>query len=360
MLDEFSRKAREAPVPWNDVLEQRVLAKVLARGESPSAARFGPWRWAVAVTALTAFASAFAWWLTRAPATDGNTVALQDGSAAQLFDGARLEVVEQSARRVSVQQQSGRVRYQVTPNAGRVFSVQSGAVSVRVLGTIFTVVREPGWARVEVERGRVEVSRGGQPLAILGPGDSVRTQTTADDDGPAPSPGRPQEPATSPEPQAPLGERPVSTADDPAELAPAAKTTPNKTVGGVKTKDAAPSVDELLGRADAARAEGDLDAASRALKELVRRAPGDPRAVGAAFTLGRIERTSGRAASSAAAFDLSYRLAPAGPLAEDALREAAVSWETANRPTDARAAARRYLEHFPSGVHAAQMSRLAR
>jgi transmembrane sensor len=125
---------------------------------------------------------------------------------------------------------------------------------------------------------------------------------------------------------------------------------------------AAPARDrvaELLGEADALRRAGRVAAATRSLREIVRRHRRDPRAPAAAFTLGRLLLDTGDDRAAARAFADARALAPRGPLAEDALAREVEAWARAGASERARARARRYLELHPDGARAEAVRRHA-
>jgi transmembrane sensor len=118
-------------------------------------------------------------------------------------------------------------------------------------------------------------------------------------------------------------------------------------------------MEQMLAEADAARRAGRLEDASRALRAAIAAHAEDPRAATALFLLGRVERTRGRDAAAAEAFEAGYARDPDAVLAEDALAEAAVSWSAASRSERAREAARRYLARYPAGEYADRVRHLA-
>ncbi|MCZ7686580.1 MAG: FecR family protein [Sandaracinaceae bacterium] len=84
-------------------------------------------------------------------------VLLDDGSRIVLEQGARVEPLQSSATAVTLLLARGRARFEVQPGGPRRWSIESGVATVEVVGTVFTVERGVGWARVEVERGVVVV-----------------------------------------------------------------------------------------------------------------------------------------------------------------------------------------------------------
>ncbi len=351
MTDAHARRAADTPVPWDDIRHRRVLTQI----EATMHARAGGRRrrgWIGAGVGLAAAVAGVLVFLMlpRAPHEEtiplpaaaatapiavapGPTIPyvawprlrLPDDSSAELRHGAQVDVQEHSDHRVQLAQRSGEVRYEVTPDRTRAFVVHAGGVQVRVVGTIFTVTLDEQAHRVvvAVERGRVEVTDGGERVSTLGPGDELGLELT-------------------------LVEQPD---DDDLVLLDPDPTTSRPAV-------ARASIDTLLADADAARAGGDLRRAAAALSELVRRFPRDPRAYSAHFQLGKVERARGRHAAAATAFVRCWKRSPAGALAEDARAESAMSWSAAGRDDRARNAARSYLERYPGGTHRTRMRAL--
>jgi transmembrane sensor len=357
-----ARRLAERPVPWDEVRQRRVLARV----EATVAARAGERRrrrWLAGAVASVAAAAglvlALAWpragdpahavpGLAGAPVDDATDpghaglaaspsipwvawpeLRLPDRSVAQLRHGARVDVDVQQADLVRLRQHGGEVRYEVAPDRTRAFVVEAADVEVRVVGTIFTVALadDPPRVTVAVERGLVAVVQG-EREARLRAGDRLSLELDA---------------TATPDASATANDVVVVEAGEPTSR-------PSRPSG--------PSVDALLADADAARAGGDLARAAAALSELVRRHGSDPRAYSAYFQLGKVERARGRHAAAAAAFVRCWKRSPRGPLAEDARAEAAESWHAAGREAEARAAAEGYLARHPGGTHHARMQSL--
>jgi transmembrane sensor len=261
------------------------------------------------------------------------TRVLSDGSRLQLSRSARVEVRAETSNRVELAQAGGRVHYEVAHVPTRVFVILAGNTRVEVTGTVFDVSFERDKIAVHVERGRVRVSGTGREVE-LGAGDELSLSASTAPDGTSPDlPERGQHDQRA---------SPSSSQQPPAPSEAAAVT----------------SVSNLLERADAERAAGDLTRAAATLREFVTRHPNDPRAPLGWFTLGKVERTRSRAVVAAKAFRTSSSLAPDGPLAEDALAEEAAAWAAANDTAEVHAAVERYLRRFPSGTHAARVRHL--
>ena len=347
-------------VPWDELRERRVLGGIetaIAQRRATPARR--PIRViALAAAAVVTLAAAVVLAFVLPRATEGGaavgtiaiedtpratlgdvpaipyatvpTMALADGSVAQLHDGARVDVGVQTDGLVRLDQRSGTVRYEVAPNPARSFVVDAGGVQVRVIGTIFTV-RYAGDTHIEVavERGLVEVS-GASRVAQLGAGDSLELEIEPDEY--------------------------LIIEDDAGD--PPAEERRRRGKGPTTKPESGPTLDALLAESDAARAAGDLPRAATALQELVARFPRDSQAVTAYFQLGKVQRRRGKHAAAAAAFAACWNKAPRGTLAEDARAEAADSWLAAGRSADAEQAAGSYLDRYPNGTHAARMQRI--
>jgi transmembrane sensor len=251
-------------------------------------------------------------------------LAFADGSQAHLEAGAEVRALEQSQKLVRLEQRRGAVRYEVTPNPERPFTISIQSVEVRVIGTIFTVAAEANGVRVSVERGRVAVSSG-QRSVELAPGENVRLSFA---EPPAPAPAE----ASSSRP-APAG-------------------------GSSPPPSSSSSAASLRDEADRARGRGDLAEAERLLSRLIKEHGSSPQAVSATFSLGRIQSARGNFAAAAETFESLRRRSPSGPLAEDALAEAANAWAMAGRTAQARALAAEYESRYPGGPHAERMRRL--
>ena len=216
----------------------------------------------VTMIALAVVAAVW-WWVPRErEARLAELVRFADGSTAQLLDGD--SVVRPGAAapgRMLAELDAGRARFDIVHQSGGRFRVESGPVSVEVLGTRFVVERLGERSRVTVERGRVR----------------------------------------------------VAWPDGATELG----------VGQSGLYPPIDAVDELLREADRARGVGRPADALPPLERVVAEHTADARAPLAAFTLGRIYQELHRPREAAAAFSRAASLAPEGPLAADARARAA-------------------------------------
>jgi TolA-binding protein len=115
------------------------------------------------------------------------------------------------------------------------------------------------------------------------------------------------------------------------------------------------STKQLFAEVDRTRKSGDLNKASRMLEAIVARDDHRSSTISALFTLGKVERANSRHLRAANAFFKCYKLSTRGPLAEDALAEAALAWSAAKEKDKAIKAAQSYIDLYPKGIHAARM-----
>ena len=371
--DAEAKRVREAmEPPWDEVREQRVLARVLeatrasssgvgtteggkpviaAKAASRNAARL---RWlpiaAAVVLAATAVVGVVA--LRRQRSVDGRAanvassaaiaenqpeMKFADGSQATLLHGAKVQIEVQREDETRLTQSSGEVRYEVKHDPLRRFIVRAGRVEVRVRGTGFTISYGDGKSiEVQVAHGAVEVDDGAR-VHSLSTGQALRIPTAASTIG--------GDPAGFDVPS-------VAPSSTTSALAAGALST-------AKKAEPAATVEALLAQADAARAAGRLSEAAEALERMIALHPGDGRVASALFTLGRVQRKRGLSSAAAQAFARCWKLAPAGSLAEDARAEEALAWSAAGDTERARTAAKRYLALHPTGTSASRMRTLS-
>ena len=333
------KRPKDLDVPWDEVREQRVLARVLAERRRPGSPRLRIAAVPVAVIAVAAailLAILVPWRRltdsappvvasSAAPTEDRaaheQVMGLPDGSRAILVQDAGLQIEEHRADAVRIQQQRGTVIYDVRPDPKREFTVRAANNTIRVRGTTFTVAMSANHVEVSVLKGRVEVDDGAR-MRELSAGESLQVPIRVP--VPGPSLVLREEPRPGVEPAA------------------------HEPKGATAT--------ELQARADAARIGGRLDEAVSSLERLVTMYPRDARVPGALFSLGRVERSRHRDAAAARAFERCLRAAPDGPLAEDAQAEAAASWAASGNATAARRHASGYVARHPNGAQTARMN----
>jgi transmembrane sensor len=259
---------------------------------------------------------------------------------------------EVSADQVLVVLAAGAARFDVEPRPERRFVVRAGDVSVRVVGTSFTVVREDP-VRVSVERGQVLVSWPGGERS-LGAGESgqfppvatppaVDMELDFDDPGISPAPPVRSHAAPAVSVPAPPTWRALASQGQHAEAYQALQR---------EGKDAVRNTPaDLMLAADVARLSGHSGQAVGPLQQVVSQHAGDPRAPLAAFTLGRVLLDElGRPGQAAGAFAKARRLAPGGALAQDALAREVESLAKAGQAVAARERALEYVQSYPNGL----------
>jgi transmembrane sensor len=372
---------------WDEGRARRVLGQVERARSRRTALRAGGAVLAVAAAAAAAVVVVLEVRPGRAPAggvVDQAFLApvqLSDGSTAvPTGAGARMRVRAEPERDVFVLT-SGGARVDVA----RAVRVEAGgaAVESRSAGARFVVEYEAGLVRVAAYRGDARVLfeatetfvRQGEVQTFAAHGELAVPPAGV---GPGPCPAgekcswsEPREAAPSWERSGPQG---TAVAEDRAErpgvndrkvaapsaapsrprapeLAPAGTGVP--AAGGAIQAPARDRASEAFELADAARRENRPRDAIAPLRSIVERFPADPRAPLAAFTLGRVLLDDlGKPADAAAAFAEARTLAPAGPLAEDALAREVESWAAAGDAVRARAAAEKYGKLYPGGRRA--------
>ena len=343
----FSRRIASAAAQIDPALTDEHVDQLVA-GVGPRRRRRTIRRASTAVVLTGALAVAFL--MVGRHGDDGMAVSapagalrLSDGTVATPFDGASvLAVREDSRAAVRIEVVRGGGRFDVVPGLPRLFAVVAGDVTVRVVGTVFTVEKVADRVGVGVQRGAVEVDWGSGkrqlaagdlawfPPLVVAPGDAAIGAHELDA-APADQPARPV-----PRPRVAL-RTPAETsrADRARQVAPAAGPDPAA---------------ELLAAADAARAAGRPEEAVVLLRRLLKEHGENPRASLAAFTLGRVLLVElDKPVEAAKVFaDLRAR-APGGVFAEDALAREVEAWKRAGERDTARARAEEYLRLYPNG-----------
>jgi len=277
-------------------------------------------------------------------ATNAGVVDLSDGSSIVLDPGARLEILDNSARSFGMALRTGRVAFEVRPGGPRRWTIEAGLATVEVVGTRFTVSRSLEGVDVAVERGVVVVRGDRVP-------DRVR-KLVAGERIVVTDPNAPSQFVAPPVDSAPLPAE-STPAVPPTEVAPAVPATGRGAPAGAGTGGASAAVatfDELIVQADAARQHGDLHAAESILERALASAPDRKRAALAAFTLGKLEQDGlGNPARAASAFARAVSLGPPAAIAEDALARLVEAEGAAGQLEKARADALEYRKRYPNG-----------
>jgi transmembrane sensor len=283
------------------------------------------------------------------PLADGarpTSITLAEGSRVDLGPSTRARLTRARPKAIRIDLERGSVDIEATHVEGRTFVVGAGGYEVRVVGTHFSVRRDPGdQIVVRVDRGAVVVaavgSAGGETRR-LGAGE----QWSAPDGAPARASAAVAEPAPSltamGEPVPPPGAERMPPPAATVEKAPQAP--------GAAHRDE--TAKELFDDAQRARADGRPLDAARAFDRLRRTYPQDPRAALSAFELGRLRLDAlGDPRGAEEALRDAIALGPSSPFREDAeSRRVEALWRMgdASGCASARAA---YLARWPHGTY---------
>ncbi len=301
-------------------------------------------------------------------------IELGDGTrAVQLGSASRVRLLKESPDLVSFSLESGKGWFEVTPSASRRVEVQIADVRVEVLGTEFVVELEGEIVHVWVHRGKVLVTSNGKKVTVnAGEHQQFPAKNEVVDKNkkpvdkdvvPVPTPVKKPTPVTK-DLRRP---RPPVVVDDGKSKDPVAidsfddeEITPSVEVELAATPvPAADQVAALWKLADAGRLSGNKDQAISALTKLLGKHDDDPRAALAAFTLGRVLIDANRSPIVAArAFAEARKLAPGGPLVEDALLREIGAWYEARDSRRVQKRSEKYYRLFPKGRYLKQVREL--
>jgi len=320
----------------------RLWQNVSERLPAPRRSYARYWLWAPALAGLVAVL--VLWQKSReapspapAPAlADAQLETKNDELKVTLADGSRLQVAAQSSVRVQGNQASavalaltrGVVTCDVTHREGRSFTVVAHDVTVRVVGTRFSVktTSEPQpRVEVSVSRGVVEITSTRRPgiVARVAAGQSWSSEL--------PSTGF-------------------------SAAAPVAVVAPSVAVSAPEPKrepPPPPTARELFEKAGESRRSGDAKAAANAYAELLRLHPSDGRAGLAAFELGRLRMDRlGDAPGAISALERAVAMNIGPSFREDALARLVSAYAAQGNAAACARARDRYLSSYPAGVHA--------
>jgi len=294
----------------------------------------------------------------------GVSLRFSEESRVALDPGSRAQVTRLDARGADVVLSSGLLHADVVPRPGNLWRIRTGPFLVEVKGTRFDVSWDERADVFELVlfEGHVVVSGCslGQSRNVAA-GERVRASCR---------PTGEAAPQKAPEaaPRETTGDRPTTTREvatpsaaplvapgDFAELARsghyqrAYDLAASQGLEALRTQRGAEDV-LLLG--EAARLSGHADEARRSYQAVRRRFGSTPASARAAFELGRLEAAAGQAAASAVWFQTYLDELPGGPLAAAALGRLLEARVELGDRTRAGAAARTYLERYPTGAHA--------
>jgi tetratricopeptide (TPR) repeat protein len=141
----------------------------------------------------------------------------------------------------------------------------------------------------------------------------------------------------------------------------AAKSIARSAPGDTTQSSERAEIDALLAQADAARAVGQPERAARLFDRVVKRAPNDPRAALAAFTLGHMYLDElARPRAAAVSFERANALGLPQALAEEGAALSVEAYARAHQCRSAHEAALAYFRSFPNGARRRAVEALTR
>ena len=163
------------PVAANDTRRQPIAANDVEPLPSVSSGRARRWSWGVGGLAIAAGLAVLAlpfarapssqpYWLQTAPG-EHREVALSDGTRIELNGATRLGLDRSDLRVARLER--GEAVFHVRHDAGRPFSVTSGALRVQDVGTVFDVSRSGSRLDVAVAEGSVLFQPGADAVALV-------------------------------------------------------------------------------------------------------------------------------------------------------------------------------------------------
>jgi transmembrane sensor len=284
---------------------------------------------------------------------------LSDGSAVRLGADTRLQACDGGQSGACIRVDRGRAHFEVTPRGSSALRVLAGEVEVMVVGTRFVVDRTVADGHhevsVAVEEGAVRVMRPGSPGLELEAGQTWSTRLSGDGP-PATAEGR----RTADGQPAPVGTLHGSGVEGAQTGGVGAEPPVDE---GVDTNDATGPAAAAAGttegpralweRALQARDRGEHRAEERAYVMLLRRHPDDARARQAAFELGRLRMDAfGDPAGAIGPLRRTAQMGVDTVFHEDALARLVRAYAQTGDAEACQVARHRYLERYPSGMHA--------
>ena len=270
---------------------------------------------------------------------------LPDGSSVALADAHARAIVSRTSRdrrdRIDVTLSDGPAAFEVPARAGRTVVVTVARFEVAILAARFVLRPADERLEVTVSEGDVAVSWSGGHARVKA-GETVAL------------------PAALEQPPEALRAR-AGTPEQRSRFR--AQVARRDYAGAYRSLVAAPGVvdhsaEDLMLAADAARLSGHPATAVPYLRRLLRDHPTDVRGPVAAFTLGRVLLSElARPAEAADAFAASYRLAPTGPLAADALGREVEAAARAGDAARAHRLATTFVARYPDQPRAAAVRR---
>ncbi len=277
------------------------------------------------------------------PAAGSAPLGFPDGSRVLLAAGAVAEVraIEPNGARVALRH--GTLTAEVVHTSQTSWDILAGSFDIHVTGTRFDATYDEATGRLTVamHEGQVRVAGPCLDEALGAPATKVfvcPTPTVATPTVATPTP--------DPAPQRP-----------PPEGQGASMPCAVSGTCGQPIEEVAPA-ETVLAHADELRLAGNSLAARRSYRRVRERFPHTEAAAKAAFLLGRMAEDGGSLDDAAATYRAVAGERPSSPFVQSALGRTLELEHRRGRITEARALARKYLDAYPSGAHAAFASSL--
>jgi TolA-binding protein len=299
----------------------------------------------------------------------GTSLRFSEGSRAALDPAARARVVRSTTKGAELELEAGRAHIDVVPRPGNAWLVRAGPFTVRVTGTRFTVawMAASDAFALELFEGHVTVSGCSFGSGrIVNAGERVEGRCGPEAERRARDPDA----VTAEVARKDGDERPGAA----RAAAPARENTEEWAVlarhghydrayalaarAGIEAEAKTRALDEVLLLGEASRLTGHADDARLAYQAVRLRFPKTAAAAQAAFHLGVLETRVGKRALAADFFETYLNEKPRGPLAPAALGRLIEARAALGDGAGARAAAKSYVERYPSGPHADEANKV--
>jgi len=417
-IEEMLNKIHEDEVAWDEIRERRVFNRIRKELNEPKRASsnylpriaYGSLAAALAILIVgflvfrtsgdsvdsgAASAPAVAA-VEEAEGSESSIMEIPGVGHVTLRSGARVAVWKQTSSVVKLRQAQGSAVYDIEHRSGRQVFVYANGVEIRVVGTVFTVTVQDELVNVDVDRGVVRVNdgtrlvelRAGEAIGVASRSDNqdrvsetaenaeLSENTGASENGAASDLGQDPEVLAANEPTMEFHIDDTEMPDKWGPLEPTMDFELADTDNGLRKpshqrqrmdrtgQNQRPlsrnrkSTKQLFNEVDRARKDGNFQEAAAILEEIIGRQDDRSSVVSALFVLGKVERARGKHGKAANVFARCHRLAPRGPLAEDALAEQAASSSRTQNREQTIDAAEAYLKRYPNGIHTERMNRI--
>jgi transmembrane sensor len=291
-------------------------------------------------------------------------IEFNDGSHITALPDTKLESLESTSKLFVIALQRGEARFEVTPGGPRRWQIEAGIARVEVVGTRFSVSREPEKVSVRVDHGVVLVRaatvpggairlEAGKSLDVL----STRVAQLDPVQGPRPSASPAEGNARVPPSTEPTTPRDSAWREATRSGRHAAAYAALGDLGFQREVARTSGLGELFALADMARLSGHPEQAVLPLEAILQRQSAGSSAALAAMTLGKIELERARPREAARAFERALAAGAPSTLREDVFVRLVQAYVRAGDRSSAERAAARYAALFPEGRHRAEVER---